>query len=221
MSITETMQRKFNPCTNCGEESCLCLKPVSDKPEEKKLNCTMCLDLPSGDNTKCPFCNFAYAETKKGRKYDDGKLRYDLLPPAPLMETVKTLTSGAQKYEPNNWQQVTDPIGRYTSALMRHVEAMRMGQVFDPEMPPNHYHLSAVICNAIFLLHFQIESEQSKAVPLTEIERRKLFEKAHQNRAGHIMGFPIPCDYFKWERGLYSDVRVQAIWEGWQLAQEA
>ncbi len=37
-----------------------------------------------------------------GRKFDGGKLEYGLLPPFALEETVKVLTFGAQKYEPEN-----------------------------------------------------------------------------------------------------------------------
>ena len=49
--------------------------------------------------------------TTGGRKFDGGKPQYGLLPPLALEETVKVLTFGAQKYEPDNWKHVPE-IGR-------------------------------------------------------------------------------------------------------------
>ena len=58
--------------------------------------------------------------TTGGRKFDGGKLQYGLLPPLALAETVKVLTFGAEKYEPDNWKQVPDSKRRYFDALQRH-----------------------------------------------------------------------------------------------------
>ena len=48
----------------------------------------------------------ATTNTDHGRKDDDGKLRYDLIPPLALEEVVRVLTFGAEKYGPNNWRAV-------------------------------------------------------------------------------------------------------------------
>lgn len=39
----------------------------------------------------------------KGLRYNNGKLRYDLLEPFALQELVRVFTKGAEKYEDNNW----------------------------------------------------------------------------------------------------------------------
>ena len=84
----------------------------------------------------------------KGKKYDDGKLRYELLPKEALEGVVRVLTFGAQKYADNNWQHVK-PISRYYGALLRHVEAVRAGGWLDPEsgLP----HLDHAMCCVVFL----------------------------------------------------------------------
>lgn len=86
-----------------------------------------------------------------GKKFDDGKPRYDLIPPVVLEQLATVLTFGAKKYGPNNWQTVPDAQNRYYSAMMRHVEADRGGEVFDEEsgLP----HLTHALACVTFLLH--------------------------------------------------------------------
>ena len=69
--------------------------------------------------------------TTGGRKFDGGKLQYGLLPPLALAETVKVLTFGAEKYEPDNWKQVPDSKRRYFDALQRHLWAYKAGEQMD------------------------------------------------------------------------------------------
>lgn len=90
-----------------------------------------------------------------GPKYDQDKLRYDLIPPQATKALAEALTVGAAKYAPNSWQLVPEAERRYTAALMRHFEAYRSGEEFDPETKLSH--LSHVLANVSFLLHFQQE----------------------------------------------------------------
>lgn len=55
-----------------------------------------------------------------GKKYDNGKLRYDLVPAESLEQIVDIITYGANKYDANNWQNV-EPKERYYAAAMRHL----------------------------------------------------------------------------------------------------
>jgi hypothetical protein len=86
----------------------------------------------------------------EGRKYDSGKLRWDLLHIECVEEVVKILTFGAEKYEPNNWQKVENANERYYAALMRHITAWRKGEIIDPESGCSH--LSHAACNIVFLM---------------------------------------------------------------------
>jgi len=86
----------------------------------------------------------------QGNKYDQGKLRWDLLPIAEIEDIVKILTFGAAKYAPNNWQLVDNGTDRYYAALMRHLVAWRKGELIDPESGESH--LSHAACCLVFLM---------------------------------------------------------------------
>ena len=87
-----------------------------------------------------------------GQKHDAGKARYDLIPPGVLHDLARVLTHGAEKYAPGNWMRVAEPEARYYAAMMRHLEAWRMGLVVDPEsgLP----HLAHALCCLVFLAAF-------------------------------------------------------------------
>lgn len=86
---------------------------------------------------------------EKGTKNDQDKLMYELLPAQTIQDLVRVLTFGAKKYSPDNWKKVPHATRRYYAALMRHVEAWRMGEEKDPEsgLP----HLSHALCCLVFL----------------------------------------------------------------------
>lgn len=92
----------------------------------------------------------------EGLKFDDGKLRWDLLPLDCIEDLVKILTFGANKYGVNNWQKVEED--RYFAALMRHLVASRLGELNDSESGLSH--LSHAMCNVLFLLWIEKHKEQ-------------------------------------------------------------
>ena len=93
------------------------------------------------------------------KKYDQGKIRYDLIPPECLRELAKVLTYGIEKYkEADSWQTVPEMERRYYSALMRHLEEWRGGNKEDAESHLRH--LSHVLCNALFLLWSDINQDK-------------------------------------------------------------
>lgn len=91
--------------------------------------------------------------SEQGRKYDGGKLRYDLIPVLALEETAKVVTKGAEKYDDENWKLVPEGRRRYLSAAMRHIQQWRKGEIYDDEMGTHH------IANAISNLMFILEKE--------------------------------------------------------------
>lgn len=88
----------------------------------------------------------------KGKKFDSGKLRLDLLPFDALEEVAKVLMHGAEKYGAHNWREVDNAKERYTSALLRHLSAIMQGEEVDPES--GFRHIAHVACNALFLVAF-------------------------------------------------------------------
>lgn len=84
-------------------------------------------------------------------KFDDDKLRYDLILPEWETALAEVLTHGAKKYKPNNWQQ--GEIDRYVAATMRHWNAYRRGESKDPDS--GFPHLWHVFTNIAFLIHLE------------------------------------------------------------------
>ena len=86
------------------------------------------------------------------KKFDDGKLRYDLIPTESMKLLAQILTFGADKYGADNWRECKDT-SRYVAAAMRHFEAFRGGEIYDQEsgLP----HLSHCMTNLVFLIELQ------------------------------------------------------------------
>ena len=118
-------------------------------------------DRRSDTEYKCAFCNFigyyedfhshgkarpmckkcadqAYTQTdtKKGIKFDDGKLQYSLIPPEIKLYLAEILTFGAKKYAPNNWKKID--VQRYYDAFERHMTAFQLGEENDQESGMHH-----------------------------------------------------------------------------------
>lgn len=86
---------------------------------------------------------------KPGMKFDSGKIRYDLIPPEALHQIAAAFTYGAEKYEPQNWQKLTEE--QAIASVMRHVEAHRRGELVDPESGISHLGCAATqICFALW-----------------------------------------------------------------------
>lgn len=72
-------------------------------------------------------------ETKhQGLRYNEGKLRYDLLEPNAMKELVRVFTTGAQKYEPRNWEKGMS-WSSVLASLNRHLAALEQGEDYDKE----------------------------------------------------------------------------------------
>ena len=91
-------------------------------------------------------------KSTKGRKYDDDKLRYDLIPIESLEGLAEVLTYGAKKYDDNNWKYV--PVHKYEAALWRHYIAWKKGEKEDNES--KLHHLKHCLANISFLLYNDI-----------------------------------------------------------------
>lgn len=93
----------------------------------------------------------------EGMKFDDDKVRLDLIDPEFIEGVGLVLTFGAKKYGPNNWQDVEDAVNRYYAATLRHLMAYRSGDVNDAESGISHLFHAA--CNLMFLAHFERENK--------------------------------------------------------------
>jgi hypothetical protein len=140
---------------------------LSEIPEEDKIKVMLEKDRLVKEAPYHPGYEDAamgYTDKPVGRKFDGGKLEYGLLPPHALREVVKVLTFGAQKYERDNWQKVSDSKRRYFDALQRHVWAWKEGEQNDPES--GIHHLAHAMCCLMFLFEhdtiYSLHNEETK-----------------------------------------------------------
>jgi len=90
-------------------------------------------------------------EKEVGVKYDQEKLRWDLVPWEQFKEVVKVLMHGANKYpSKDNWKYVSNRHRRYFSAAVRHIIDWYDGEVDDPES--GVHHLAHAMCCLLFLM---------------------------------------------------------------------
>jgi hypothetical protein len=96
-------------------------------------------------------------------KYDKGKLQYDLVPPVFISSVARVLTWAVERevnpYKPNSWKKVKNAKARYTSALMRHLEAWRDEEEEDYDKESRFHHLAHVATNALILLWYELKTK--------------------------------------------------------------
>ena len=87
-----------------------------------------------------------------GVKHDDGKLRYELIPPDALAALAYVYTIGAKKYDDWNWRKGMS-WGRVYGALFRHLIAWQQGETYD--LDDGQEHLAAVAWCAFTLMEYE------------------------------------------------------------------
>jgi hypothetical protein len=102
---------------------------------------------------------------KIGKKYDMGKLRFDLFPDNVLPSVLKVLMHGAEIYGEDNWKFVKNFNKRYYAAAMRHLNSWKFGKVYDKNTGISH--LAHAICCLSFLLSRQEEKTVYISGPMT------------------------------------------------------
>ena len=91
-----------------------------------------------------------YDENKAFRT-NENKLRYDLCPAIAQREYAKVWTEGLKKYPARNWEKGF-PFSEVIASAMRHLEAMRLGQMIDEES--GLLHSAHLMANAAMLTEF-------------------------------------------------------------------
>jgi len=87
----------------------------------------------------------------KGLRFNQGKLRYDLVEPRAHRDMVEVLTDGANKYRSRNWENGLSWTSVIAS-LKRHIAAIEAGEDRDPES--GRLHIAHAACNVHFLNAF-------------------------------------------------------------------
>jgi hypothetical protein len=87
----------------------------------------------------------------EGLRFNEGKLRYDLVPAFAQQEYVKVLTAGSLKYAERNWEKGM-LWSNVIASLKRHLAAIELGEDYDKET--GLLHSSHIMCNAAFLTEY-------------------------------------------------------------------
>lgn len=94
-----------------------------------------------------------------GRKFDNEKLRFSLLPIESIEEVLKVLEFGANKYDVDNWKFVDNAQERYYDAALRHqILGSASGEDEDPET--GYKHTAHAICCLLFKLWFELKEDK-------------------------------------------------------------
>lgn len=102
-----------------------------------------------------------------GVKFDDDKLRLELVPVEPVRQIAHVLTFGAKKYAPRNWERGIE-WSRVYGAMQRHSMAWWAGEETDPETGLSH--LAHAGCCLMFLLEFERTHRELDDRPQSEGE---------------------------------------------------
>jgi hypothetical protein len=87
----------------------------------------------------------------EGKRFNTGKLRYDLLPPFAMKELAKVYTMGAEKYGDRNWEEGMS-WSVIIASLKRHIALVEQGKDYDKES--GLLHITHVMANASFLTEY-------------------------------------------------------------------
>lgn len=89
-----------------------------------------------------------------GMRFDNDKLRFDLLPPDALIALARVYHAGAQKYPEHNWSKGMK-WSKVSGSLWRHWMKWSLGEKKDPET--NCHHLAHVAWNALTLMIYELK----------------------------------------------------------------
>jgi hypothetical protein len=140
---------KIQKC-NCGTCNCLAM---TDNPNGLCDYCNEFVDCGARFNTESEEVDIDKEEVAV--KYDNGKLRYDLLDPYMLEEIVKVFTLGAEKYNDKNYLKGNglNP-ERVLASVQRHIASYRMGWWANTE-DGTCSHLSHAIAGLMMVLEIE------------------------------------------------------------------
>lgn len=106
-----------------------------------------------------------------GMRFNENKLRYDLVEPHAHRDMVEVLTDGAVKYYDRNWEKGLSWTSVIAS-LKRHIAAIEEGEDYDPES--GRLHAAHAACNIHFLNAFYYIFPQGDDRPKKFLKQPKI-----------------------------------------------
>lgn len=166
-----------NPCEGCGGDcydgpNILCQHANVDGPECEECSGWGYIDTPqaageaelqmmygatSNGDGRSDFVKVEGGGQKQTHVNGEAKPMWDLFDPHFHLDIVKVLTQpiATGKYEPENWKKVGKV--HYLRSMESHVQAMKRGEVLDPESGLPHSAHAA--CNMMFHHYFDHNEE--------------------------------------------------------------
>lgn len=89
------------------------------------------------------------------------KVRWFIVPWDALRQVAEVFEFGARKYKPRGWETVPDAVENYRDAAQRHLAAMFVGEVRDPES--GFLHASHLACCALVIAWHQLREKPPDA----------------------------------------------------------
>jgi 5'(3')-deoxyribonucleotidase len=132
----------------------------------------------------------------QGLRYNENKIRYDLLEPFAINELAKVFSKGAEKYEARNWEKGMS-WSSVLASLKRHISAWENGEDKDPES--QLLHMGHVAWNALCLLSYY------KLYPKGDDRRHKYLV---QPKVGLDID-EVLCDFTQGWADVYDDVSAR------------
>lgn len=136
---------------------------------------------------------------EEGLRFNDGKLRYDLVNPQAHEGMVEILTFGANKYAERNWEKGM-AWSKVISSLKRHLAAIEKGEDYDKES--GKLHADHVACNAHFLSAYYRIYPQGDDRPHKYLNRPKIGLDIDE----------VLCNWLKGWRELWSIIEPPTSW---------
>lgn len=164
----------------------------------------------------------------EGKKFDAGKLRFDLLPVEPLRKVAEVYTIGAKKYDDRNWEKGLQ-WGRVFAAMQRH--AWSWWNREQKDAVDGQHHLASVVWCALALMEYEqthpelddrVERKEGvnedgpelvrPAVPRTDDGERSEVQHARANSGAQNTAIrnetkdilPLLNDRFDWDKNFGS-----------------
>lgn len=139
---------------------------IKEQPEYGKTPTSPPPPLPLKDGKKY----------KTGVKFDQGKPRYELLPPDAVEAVARVMTDGASKYEDHNWTGLK--ISRVLAALERHMKAYQAGENYPYDS--REHHLAHVIANALMAYHLHFNKSEADDRYFKHVSKNNRLEKSQK-----------------------------------------
>lgn len=107
----------------------------------------------------------------EGLRYNEGKLRHDLVPAFAVNELARVMTAGAKKYADHNWRKGMD-WSKVIASMKRHTSKIEQGEDFDPET--GCLHAAHIMANAAILTEYYSIFPQGDDRPHTYLDAPKI-----------------------------------------------